>query len=46
MLDLPVSDEVKELGLKAAKALGITTTIVDMIRSKRIINCIYLKLIQ
>lgn len=35
MLDLPVTDDVKELGLKAAKALGITTTIVDMIRSKK-----------
>ena len=34
MLDLPVSNEVKELGLKAAKTLGITTTIVDMIRRK------------
>lgn len=35
MLDLPVCDEVKELGLKAAKVLGVTTTIVDMIRSKK-----------
>ena len=35
MLDLPVTDDVKELGMSAANALGITTTIVDMIRSKK-----------
>lgn len=32
MLDIPLNDEVIETGLRAAKALGITTTIVDMIK--------------
>ncbi len=35
MLEIPVLEEVKQIGLKAAKVLGITTTIIDMIRSKK-----------
>lgn len=34
MLDIPVQEEHKEIAIKAAKTIGITTTIVDMIRSK------------
>lgn len=34
MLPIPILDECKEIALKAAKILNITTTIIDMIRSK------------
>ena len=35
ILGLPVTDEAKNLALKAAKVLGVTTTIVDMIKNKK-----------